>query len=232
MIIHRSVPIGHQDIEIVISDEVEALSEAKNSGRASIAILNQNNIPIELTKYACMSIEDIDEAFLQKVAYRFLGMPMTIAEDDELLIRELGEADFMDLQEEYRDLDVDEEKNLGEEDGIFKDKASYLSYIAYQYAFYDFGIWGIYEKKTSGLVGKIGFSMRKEGLAFGYHIFRQYRNRSYAYRGSKLVLDEMLERGCINERVLLYIRKENIPSIHLARKLQKEYGHILTILER
>lgn len=223
MIIKRSVPIGNQDIEIMISDEIEALSEARNSGKASIAILDKNMIPIELSKYACINAKDINEAFLRKVAYRFKGIPMPVAEDEEILIREFGQGDFIALQQEYQDLDLEEEKNLGAEDKIFRDKESYESYIAHQYDFFDFGIWGIFEKGSGVLFGKLGFAMTDRGLAFGYHIFRKYRNRSYAYRASIMALNYMIENDFAGKEVYLHIRKENIASFHLARKLQEAY---------
>ena len=85
----RYIIISNEKFEILISDEEEALLEAKLDKRASIAILKNKNLDISLSKYAVLEYEDIDEIYLEKVVYRYYDLGFTIIENKELRIRKI-----------------------------------------------------------------------------------------------------------------------------------------------
>ena len=90
----KSVNIGGRHCDIVISDENVALWEAFNSHRATVAILGKEYIDIAVSKYAVYDFFDIDEKYLEKVACRYLHIPVCIGKADNIKIRELCTDDF------------------------------------------------------------------------------------------------------------------------------------------
>ena len=198
----KNVNILGQYCEIMISDETVALREALDSHKATVAILGKENIDISLSKYAVMDIEDIDEEFIEKVAYRKLKIPINIGKVDELNIREIKSDDF-DKLSEFVDCPFETKKDLEE-------------YISIQYDFYGYGLY-VFENKK-GLIGLAGFYNKDSNCYISYMIDEKYQKRGYSFKVCKYLLKFLHEKIGI-EDVYAEIDCSNTASINLAEKL-------------
>lgn len=147
---------------------------------------------------AVLNPEDVTPELLTGAARRKCALPWMIAETERLLVRELMPDDLGALQEMSADLS--ERGLLGEEENIFLSRDSLNAYIAAQYPFFGFGIWGIVERKSGQLIGKAGFSAPQGSAAgnpdeadgalpeFSYHIAGPYRRRGYALEACRALL--------------------------------------------
>ena len=133
----KSVNIGGRHCDIVISDENVALWEAFNSHRATVAILGKEYIDIAVSKYAVYDFFDIDEKYLEKVACRYLHIPVCIGKSDNIKIRELCTDDFYSLSK-FREFPFKNIKELQE-------------YIDFHYDFYGYGLYVFDIEKTEGV---------------------------------------------------------------------------------
>lgn len=208
----RYIIISNEKFEILISDEEEALLEAKLDKRASIAILKNKNLDISLSKYAVLEYEDIDEIYLEKVVYRYYDLGFTIIENEELRIREFCKKDYDRVSE------LEREGYLGEDDKIFHNKDSFYAYVSTQYDFYEYGIFAIERLKDKEILGKIGLNILKDKIYVSYHIDKKYRAKGYGYKALKLLL-EYIRKEYPDNIIYAKIDSKNKNSLKLAKKL-------------
>ena len=128
------------------------------------------------------SFEDIDIDFLIRLWKHKNKIPCLIAETKRTVIRELCENDIDEVikisREEYILRFVEDGRVTEKEQ-----KEKLLAYINNIYSFYDYGIWGIFDKTDGDLIGLIsldllndtdearyetGFFIRKERLGQGF----------------------------------------------------------------
>ncbi len=208
-----SVEVDNDICEILISDEREALLEAKLCNRASVAVLGEGGeLSVSLSPYAVLRMEDIDADFLRRVACRHLKKALTITENEEFRIREGWEEDFAFLAAFAR------AEYMGEDEKVFRDIDAYRSYIRNQYAFYAHGIWVLESKPEACLLGKLGIYPEEERLYLSYHIDAPYRGKGIGYRACKLLLSWVYDYFQ-TDRVYAKIDERNSASLCLARKL-------------
>ena len=83
-------------------------------------------------------MEDIDEAYLERIVQSHLGLPWIMGESERLLIREFcpGRCSIGSLGKWER-----------ESDRVFYTPELLQEYIRCQYGFYQCGIWALVEKK-------------------------------------------------------------------------------------
>ena len=128
------------------------------------------------------SFEEVDADFLVKLWKHKNNIPCTIAETGSIIIRELSESDIDEVVKISRQEHVIkfvEDARVAENE----QKEKLLAYTENIYSFYDYGIWGIFDKKDSGLIGvisldllnstgemeyEVGFFIRKERLRLGF----------------------------------------------------------------
>ena len=219
----RCVTLDHEEIPVLISDEKEALLAAKAAGGAIVGLWDPEKRGQDLSDaaYLITDLCDADEAYLIKVVKRQRGLPWVIGTTDRLLIREF-------IMEDLPRLDLLASEKISRE--------RFESYLRCQYPFYGFGYYALLEKETGVLVGTAGFCNAAEeadqdtlvfekvfpdgdgALDMGYHIFPEYRRQGYALEATRFLLRYAEEEECVR-KVILRIRKENIPSLKLAGKL-------------
>lgn len=128
------------------------------------------------------SFEDIDTDFLIRLFKHKNKIPCKIAETKRTVIRELCAQDIdevVKISREEHILKFVEDGRVPEEE----QKEKLLAYIDNIYSFYDYGIWGIFDRADGSLIGLIsldfladteearyetGFFIRKERLGQGF----------------------------------------------------------------
>ena len=128
------------------------------------------------------SFEEVEADFLIKLRCHKNGVPCSVANTERTEIRELCEKDVDEV------IKISRQEHIIRfvEDGRVSEaeqRDKLLAYMENVYKFYDFGIWGIFEKNTDILIGvisldllkttenaeyEVGFFIRKEKLGLGF----------------------------------------------------------------
>lgn len=166
------------------------------------------------------SFEEVETDFLIKLWCHKNGLPCLIVDTERTVIRELGEKDVDEV------IKISRQEHIISfvEDGRVSEteqREKLLAYIENIYRFYDYGIWGIFEKKTDILIGvisldllkttetpeyEVGFFIRKEKLGLGFG--KEALDAVAYYAKNKL---EAL-------RLVAVTDKENIEAVKLLEK--------------
>lgn len=231
---YRFVTIEGVEYPVLISDEYEALQAALAAGRAVVELIGDG--PMSGAPFGVERLEEIDSIYLERVVRRKLKMPWIIGETERLLIREFCLEDRKDIIQEPED---------GEEDRVFHTEDQLAAYIRNQYAFYQYGIWALVDKKRGLLVGMAGLADKTENgwnrergrnseigrtsergqnsesgdvrLEIGYHIFGPYRRNGYAKEACWEILKYADE--WIGRNIWAEIAPDNQASISLIKSL-------------
>lgn len=180
--------------------------------------------PLPSGCYLVEEEESVDADLVDRVYARFCHKPWKIGENENLVLREFTAEDIADL---YRleqgmrpckdisgilgDLPDTAWKDLTEA-GQQEYAGRLASYIEHRYAFYEYGLWGIYHKPEEKLIGMCGFSTTDEvDMSLGYYVFPTYRRYGYATQSCRMAMDFV--RDWIRaEEVFAVIDKENLAS--------------------
>ena len=166
------------------------------------------------------SFEEVEIDFLIKLWCHKNGVPCSVANTERTEIRELSEKDVDEV------IKISRQEHIIRfvEDGRVSEteqREKLLAYMGNVYKFYDFGIWGIFEKKTGILIGvisldllkttenaeyEVGFFIRKEKLGLGFG--KEALDAVVYYAKNKL---EAL-------RLMAVTDKENIGAVKLLEK--------------
>ena len=198
----KSVNIKGKHCDIVISDENVALWEAFNSHRATVAILGKEDIDIAVSKYAVLDYADIDEEYLEKVACRYLHIPVCIGKADDIKIRELCTDDF-EIFSKFCEFP-------------FKNIEGLREYIYFHYDFYGYGLY-VFENEKE-VMGLAGFYNEDNRCFLSYITDKKYRRRGYTFKVCKYLL-KYIEETYGARDVYTRIDISNTASINLADKL-------------
>lgn len=148
---------------------------------------------------------------------------MIIDETERLVIREFCMNDAEQLYRLISETPEALDENLR---GIsYEDFIPYLhSYIKYQYGFYGYGLWGLFQKdkpaSESLLLGIAGVTNDDEsGVGkLSWSVSSEFRRRGYALEACRAIIDCSLEDIGF-KRLTAHIRRDNLPSVALAQKL-------------
>lgn len=190
MIEERGIAVGGERFPVTISDEYEALLAAQAAGRAVVAVIGGSHDFFSGIPYAVEDWAAADDAYLERVVRRHLGLPWIIAETKRLVIREFQVSDAALIPRE-----ADESR----EERIFRDRDGLEAYIRCQYRFYEYGIWALEEKETGALAGMAGVTdlaagmagatdLAADGLELGYRLFCPWRGRGLAREACREIL--------------------------------------------
>ena len=166
------------------------------------------------------SFEEVEADFLIKLWSHKNGVPCSVANTERTEIRELCEKDIDEV------IKISRQEHIIRfvEDGRVSEteqREKLLAYMGNVYKFYDFGIWGIFEKNTDILIGVIsldflkttenaeyeaGFFIRKEKLGLGFG--KEVLDAVAYYAKNKL---EALRLTAVTD-------KENIGAVKLLEK--------------
>ncbi len=145
----RTLLIEGRPHTLLISDEPQALLEAKASGRAVLGCMGSEKMDGKGTDswdlkgipYVVPSMEYATDELVELILRRHLGIPWLIDETKRLLIREFVKEDAKHIPEE----------EYGKEEELFRDPDKLEVYIKNQYGFYEYGTWAVLKKKEKNL---------------------------------------------------------------------------------
>ena len=172
------------------------------------------------------SFEDIDADFLIMLWKHKNKIPCLIAETKRIVIRELCAQDIdevIKISREEHILKFVEDGRVPEEE----QKEKLLAYIDNIYSFYDYGIWGIFDKADGSLIGLIsldllkdtdearyetGFFIRKERLGQGFA--KEALEMVINYAKNKLSASKLIAiTGCDNKPAKSLLEKSGFTAL-------------------
>ena len=214
--------LGYEAKEGIILTSADNCSEELLSLEVTTVIYDENlgkNLPYGFDLIV-ESFEEVEADFFVKLWRHKNGIPCSVANTERTVIRELCEKDVdevIKISRQEHIIRFVEDGRVSESEQ--RDKL--LAYMENVYKFYDFGIWGIFEKKTGILIGVIsldllkttenaeyeaGFFIRKEKLGLG--LGKEALDAVAYYAKNKL---EALRLTAVTD-------KENIGAVKLLEK--------------
>ena len=166
------------------------------------------------------SFEDIDIDFLIRLFKHKNKIPCLIAETKRTVIRELCAQDIdevIKISREEHILKFVEDGRVPEEE----QKEKLLAYIDNIYSFYDYGIWGIFDKADGSLIGLISLDLLKDTdearYETGFFIRRQRLGQGFAKEALEMVISYAKNKLSASELIAITDYK-NKPAIGLLEK--------------
>lgn len=166
------------------------------------------------------SFEEIDANFLIKLWKHKNGLPCEIAITERTVIRELCRADIdevvkMSRQEHILRFVEDGRTSENEQ------REKLLAYIENIYKFYDYGIWGIFEKNYNLLIGVISLDLltntANAEYEVGFFIREEKLCKGFGSEALRAVLG-YAKSNLLVTKIVAITDKENVNSIKLLEK--------------
>ena len=176
--------LGYEVKEGIILTSADNCSEELLSSGLLAVIYDASlgkNLPYRIDLIA-ESFEEVETDFLIKLWCHKNGVPCSVTNTERTEIRELCAQDIdevIKISREEHIIKFVEDGRVPEEE----QKEKLLAYIRNVYRFYDYGIWGIFDREDNSLIGvisldlltnteeaeyEIGFFIRKERLGQGF----------------------------------------------------------------
>lgn len=199
---------------LVITDSFEGVAAANAAGIPCIGYEPPGTLNSLSDAYAIIQgFRFVDPGYLSRTHAHALSYPAFIIRTERLLIRELSPEDFPALYAMCTEPDTAAfmDEKLSDNDTELEKHYSYIKNI---YPFYELALWGVYERESGKLVGRVGFSLPEDDSNcywLGYLIDVPYRNRGYAKECVPAVLHFASCQGC--RYVSAKIRKNNPASV-------------------
>lgn len=208
---------------VIIEDSENGCIAARAANIACIGFINPNSghQNLDSASVLCESLNGLDFTYIEHVLKRYNGEPITIAHTKRLVIRELTVHDIKDMYQIYQNEEVkqyidDMEEYLEVE--LVKHKA----YIRNVYGFYGYGLWGVFNRDGSALIGRCGIQNNiidgKEEIELSYLLDVNHWGMGYALECTRAVLSYAAQELEIN-RIVAVIDKYNTRSIKVAQRI-------------
>lgn len=169
--------------------------------------------------YVLEDLEDLTDYSIELAYARKFKLPVVVAKDANITIREITTKDIPGLNVIYNDSEIKKYVPLMEDMETEIEKTA--AYIQYMYGFYGYGMWIIEDNHTGTVIGRAGIEHRNiDGIMYcelGYLVRKEYRGMGYGYQAAQMVLCFAKEYGM--EELIACIHEKNIPSVRLAQKL-------------
>ena len=166
------------------------------------------------------SFEDIDIDFLIRLFKHKNKIPCMIAETKRTIIRELCAQDIdevIKISREEHILKFVEDGRVPEEE----QKEKLLAYIANIYSFYDYGIWGIFDRADGSLIGLISLDLltniEEAQYETGFFIRRERLGQGFATEAIEMVVNYAKNKLSASELIAI-TDYENVPARALLEK--------------
>ena len=166
------------------------------------------------------SFEDIDIDFLIRLFKHKNKIPCMIAETKRTIIRELCAQDIdevIKISREEHILKFVEDGRVPEEE----QKEKLLAYIANIYSFYDYGIWGIFDRADGSLIGLISLDLltniEEAQYETGFFIRRERLGQGFATEAIEMVVNYAKNKLSASELIAI-TDYENVPARSLLEK--------------
>jgi HAD superfamily hydrolase (TIGR01509 family) len=208
---------------IIIEDSANGVKAANAAGIPVIGFANEHSGKQDLSNAAVLveGFDEINHSFINKVYLRAHNIPITIAETNRLIIRELSVKDIPDMYQIYQNPKVKEFiPDIDEylENEIEKHKA----YIKNVYNFYGYGLWGVFSKGTGELIGRCGFQNTlingQDEIEIGYLLDVNHWGYGYALECIKASLNYIYQELQM-DRIIALIHPLNLRSIKVAERV-------------
>lgn len=220
--IQKSEEIEHIDTwtTVLLTDDSRLAVEWKKRGGVCIGCIRSDAF-FDGAELVTDSLKELDRLTIEETLLRGLGLPVTIAQTERLVIREIAESDIECLYQISRQEGM--EYLFFQSFNCFEPERM-ISYIKTAYRFCGYGLWGVWTKEGK-LIGCCGLcdpqQMEKEpetSLELQYMLTSEERHKGYGTEMCRAVLRYAFDRiQC--EAVCTRIHQENHASIRLARRL-------------
>lgn len=220
--------------DLYVTDDAETAARLRDDGKAVLIYFHPGNRDSDFSGFP-FGVEDpesLEPAYVEKVFRRLKGMPWNILETERCLIRETSPEDVDAFYEIYREPSITEFM-----EGLFPRKEQereYIrEYIEKVYAFYEFGVWTVLEKRDGAVIGRAGFSYREgyDEPELGFIIGVPWQRRGYAEEVCRAILAYGWETLCF-EKVQVLVETQNAASLNLCDKLGFHAVEELTMGDR
>lgn len=267
--LEKWIEASGDEAQVIVGPPCEALLRLQGSGHCVLAELShlqgldEEKVAEALGKEeaimqfenVCICAEELPQAYLRRIWCNAQGIPVQIAETERLIIRESVVEDAEAFWKLYRDSECRkylQPPPVNMEYGLSKEArergvAAYRRYIEEyrkgQYAFFEYGMWTVVEKKNGAVVGRAGLEQQAGGVSqeqqkgqvdqeqqkmqvsLGYAILPEYRGRGYAVEACGAILDYCKECG-YEDQVAVTIDDGNAASKGVYQKLIRD-GSVL-----
>lgn len=166
------------------------------------------------------SFEDIDIDFLIRLFKHKNKIPCLIAETKRTIIRELCAQDIdevVKISREEHILKFVEDGRVPEEE----QKEKLLAYIDNIYRFYDYGIWGIFDRADGSLIGLISLDLltdtEEAEYETGFFIRKERLGQGFAKEAIEMVVNYAKNKLSASELIAI-TDYENVPARALLEK--------------
>ena len=166
------------------------------------------------------SFEEMDAGFFVKLWKHKNNIPCIIAETKRTVLRELCGKDIdevIKISREEHILKFVEDGRVPEEE----QKEKLLAYIDNIYRFYDYGIWGIFDKADGCLIGLISLDLltdtEEAGYETGFFIRKERLGRGFAKEAIETVINYARNKLSASELIAV-TDYENVPARALLEK--------------
>lgn len=175
--------------------------------------------------YCFQDVTSLTYSYFTTILSRYKKEPLSILDTSRLHIQELSEPNLADLYKIYQqpgmsDFITDAKENYS---SFYQKKCAYIKQI---YPFYDYGIWGIFLKDSTILIGECGIQSimleQKEEIEIGYLLSKSYQKKGYGTEMVTTILQYAKKQFSFS-RIIARIAPENKASIALATKCGMTY---------
>jgi len=214
--------LGYEVKEGIILTSADNCSEELLSSGLTTVIFDETlgeNLPYGFDMIV-ESFEEMDAGFFVKLWKHKNNIPCIISESKRTVLRELCEKDINEVIKISREEHVLKfvEDGRGPEE---EQKEKLLAYIRNVYRFYDYGIWGIFDREDNSLIGVISLDLltntEEAEYETGFFIRKERLGQGFAAEGLKTVEKYVKDRlsaskltavtNCENKAAMALLKK-------------------------
>lgn len=186
----------------------------RNKGYACILVSKNDNASF-CADALVYDEKDLEESYIEHIYNRHYKILCDVFETERTIVREIGAENYEELKELYSHPEVTEFlEPLFEREKEIQYQRDYYDNI---YSFYDFGMWGVFDKKTGKMIGRCGIDPHEYGIELGYIIDPRYQRQGLAYEVCTAIIG--YAKTLEIPELIAKIDDNNMASIGLANKL-------------
>ncbi len=206
---------------IISGDDTAALESAASDRIPAIVISSHPENVDFYFRYIYEDVNMIDDLVKRRTICRYRHLPLVIAENDVILLKEISYADADELFELYKSFDdgncIDDVFSLKGDYDMNDLSDALLDYIHKSYEISDYGIYNIILKKNGTIIGQCGIYDHNGRQYAMYFIKENYRNNKYASAAVFLMMS-YIRRYTDLDIIYASVSHTNAPSIRIAKK--------------
>ena len=207
---------------IIIEDSKNGTLAAKAACVACVGFQNPHsgNQDLYAANVVTDSLTTLNSTYLNQVLCRANKVPVTMGETKRLILRELSMEDIPCLYKFYEKEEFS--RYLPSISSLEEELEKHKAYIENVYSFYNYGLWGVFDKKNNKLIGQAGIQNKcidgQNELELSYLINSDAWNLGYATEACRKIIQFAISELDAS-RLVAVIAKENTASCQVAKKL-------------